>query len=75
MRSALLLARVIFGRCVDDIAGENLLPEGKASARACESQSYGLAVGGQAVVDGISGDSIGDRPPCKPYPEAMSGDL
>jgi hypothetical protein len=29
--AALLLARIVFSRGVDDIAGENVLPKGKAS--------------------------------------------
>ncbi len=64
----LLLARVILGRRVDDIAGEDLLPEGKASAGACECRLHGLAVAALAV----DWDFVGDRPPCKPYPEAMA---
>ena len=34
--AALLLARVVFSGCVDDVAGEDLLPEGKASAGTCK---------------------------------------
>lgn len=33
-RGALLLARVVFGRGVDDVAGEDVLPERKATAGA-----------------------------------------
>jgi hypothetical protein len=31
---ALLLARIVLGRCVDNVAGHNLLPERKAAAHA-----------------------------------------
>lgn len=31
---AFLLARVVFGRCVDDVTAHHLLPEGEATANA-----------------------------------------
>jgi len=35
--AALLLARVVVGVGVDDVAGEQLLPEGEAAGRTCRA--------------------------------------
>lgn len=39
---ALFLSRIIIRRCVDDVAGENLLPEGEASGGTWDAASVEL---------------------------------
>lgn len=46
--STLLFAGVILGRCVDNIAGHDLLPEGKTAADA-----WGWSAGGSSVVGSL----------------------
>lgn len=67
--TALLLAGIVSGRGVDNIASHNLLPEGKAAADAW-SPSWCR----QLLSDGIRA-AIADLLPFMPYPDAILSQL
>jgi hypothetical protein len=64
-RGALLLASIVLGGCIDDIACQDVLPEGEASTGAWDEREW-LVKAAQAI--GLESECL---PPWRPYPEAM----
>lgn len=60
-RGALRLARVVVAVRVDDVASQNLLPEGKASAGACESGQLSLRAGTPGAGALTTGETVSGR--------------